>query len=58
VFDYIVYSFYIGKCFNLNERSSLLGEKRAQMKKTPLFEYEIPHYRKRKKGWAVQKQTR
>jgi hypothetical protein len=29
------------------------------MKKTPLFEYEIPHYRKpRSTEWSEQKQTR
>jgi len=29
-----------------------------EMKKVPLFEYEIPSYRKRPTEWAVSKQTR
>jgi len=35
----------------------LLGNKR-NMNKTPLFEYEIPCYKKRKTVWVPNKQTR
>ena len=57
VFFYIVYRIYIGKAFNRSE-----GKLKAnEMKKVPLFEYEVPTtYRRRPTEWFDDdtKQTR
>jgi hypothetical protein len=46
------------KFFNLSQYIWLKREMQ-EVKKVPLFEYEIPHYRKQRSAeWVEQKQTR
>jgi hypothetical protein len=42
----------------LNKMHHPLCWERGRVDKTPLFEYEIPCYKKRKKLWIPEKQTR
>ena len=44
---------FLAQCDSLAEQ-----KESVRVKKVPLFEYEIPRYRKRITGWQEQKQTR
>ena len=51
-----VYRFQSKKLLSLNNLSP--NWEKRKVKKVPLFEHEIPRYRKRKFNWTVKKQTR